>query len=68
MDILCLKNWLKRYLGREQSPRSLFFLMLTPTEERVILDSNNMHDAKFYHQLLVNIYKAADYLGEKSRK
>ena len=25
-----------------------------------------MHDAEFYRQLLANIYKAADYLGEKA--
>lgn len=40
--------------------------MLTLKEIRVILDLNNMHDAEFYRQLLINIYKAADYLGERA--
>jgi len=35
-------------------------------EKRVTLDLNNMQDAEFYRQLLVNIYKAADYLGERA--
>ena len=40
--------------------------MLIPMGKRVILDLNNMYDAEFYRQLLVNIYKAADYLGERA--
>ena len=40
--------------------------MLIRKEIRVTFDLNNMQDAEFYRKLLANIYKAADYLGERA--